>query len=110
MDTADLVARFANYIDSGSISALGIGEDMDDEDISMAETPVDASSVSPDSEQQSALEKQHATLKTYLDSVPYKCETPEEMDTKLAEIVDKIFLCATSGYWHLLPGWNEVFN
>ena len=110
MDSTDLAALYSNFINTGNIPALGIGSEMDEEDISMAETPVDVSSVSPDTEEQTVLEKQYATLQTYLNSVPYKCETPEEMEMKLAEIFDKMFLCAQSNNWHLLPGWNDVFN
>ena len=38
---------------------------------------------------QTTLDKQRASLQTYIDSVPYECETIEEMQEKLEEIVGR---------------------
>ena len=40
--------------------------------------------------EQSAMEEQHASLQTYLDSLPYECETVEEMQTHIVSVCNLI--------------------
>lgn len=56
--------------------------------------------------EQSAMEEQRASLQTYLDSLPYECETDEEMQTRLEEIVQKIYICAKTKNWLVMSLWD----
>jgi proteasome activator subunit 4 len=78
--------------------------DMDEDDMS----DVDATGAGEDGilQEQSALEKQQASLQTYLNSVPYECESVEEMQASLEEIVGKIMICAHAKNWLLLTTWD----
>jgi proteasome activator subunit 4 len=62
------------------------------------------------SPEQSAFEKQHASLQIYLNSVPYECETVEEMQAKLEDIVGKIMICAEAKNWLLLTTWDGMLQ
>jgi len=80
---------------------------MDDDDFSGLETPpeIDSPSVA-----QGQMEKQLESLKTYLDALPYECESPEEMQTKLEFIIGKIDVCVRSKNWSLLPNWSHLLH
>ena len=80
---------------------------MDDDDLSGLETPpeIDSPSVV-----QGQMEKQLESLKSYLDALPYECETPEEMQTKLEFIVGKIDVCVRSKNWSLIPNWSHLLH
>jgi proteasome activator subunit 4 len=56
--------------------------------------------------EQSAMDEQRASLQTYLDSLPYECETVEEMQFRLEEIVQKIYICARTKNWLVLSTWD----
>ena len=76
---------------------------MDDDDISEIESPGELT-------EQSAMEKQLASLQTYLDSLPYECETVEEMQARLEEIVQKIYVCARTKNWLVLSTWDGMLQ
>lgn len=59
---------------------------------------------------QNTLDKQRASLQTYIDSVPYECETIEEMQEKLEEIVGKILICAQTRNWKFLTTWDGMLQ
>lgn len=80
---------------------------MDDDDFSGLETPQEVDSPLAT---QGQMEKQLETLKTYLDALPYQCETPEEMQTKLEFIVGRIDVCVRSKNWSLLPNWAQLLH
>lgn len=54
--------------------------------------------------------KQEAALKTYMDSVPYDCESPEEMDKILSSIVGKIYVAAESNRVEIQRKLDEALN
>jgi proteasome activator subunit 4 len=56
------------------------------------------------------MEKQVASLKTYIDALPYKCELVDEMQAKLEAIVGKIVICAKSKNWAVLSTWDGVLQ
>ena len=58
----------------------------------------------------SAMEKQRAALQTYLESLPYQCETVEEMQARLEEIVQKIYICAKTKNWLILDEWDGMLQ
>lgn len=80
---------------------------MEDDDFSGLETPPEIDSPSA---AQGQMEKQLESLKSYLDALPYECETPEEMQTKLEFIVGKIDVCVRSKNWSVLPNWSHLLH
>ncbi|KDQ54780.1 hypothetical protein JAAARDRAFT_134622 [Jaapia argillacea MUCL 33604] len=60
---------------------------------------------SPESED-SVLEKQRASLQTYLDHLPYDGESADEMQAKLEYIVGRIVICAKAKNWLVLTTWD----
>lgn len=74
--------------------------DMDIGADSQPESPgIDSGTLSPDSAEQSLFDKQRTILQTYVDSVPYECESIEVMNEKLKGIIEKVLLCANVGDW-----------
>ena len=74
--------------------------DMDVGADSQPESPgIDSGTLSPDSAEQSLFDKQRTILPTYVDSVPYECESIEVMNEKLKGIIEKVLLCANVGDW-----------
>ena len=55
------------------------------------------------------LEEQNL-LKTYFNSLPYKCESVEEMQDKLKEIVEKLYICAKARNWIQLTSWDGLLQ
>lgn len=107
--------RFQLFIDTGNPAALlsdaDTGFAMESGDLSSPDTEMfDADGDGAPEADASAADIQRAKLRTHLDSVPYECESEEEMQAKLAHIVDKMTLCAQLCQWHLLPGWDEVLQ
>ena len=76
---------------------------MDDDDIYQIDSTGDLS-------EQSEMEEQLASLQTYLDSLPYECETVEEMQARLEEIVQKIYICARTKNWLVLSTWDGLLQ
>lgn len=58
----------------------------------------------------SDMEEQRISLQTYLDSLPYECETVEEMQARLEEIVQKIYICARTKNWLVLSMWDGMLQ
>lgn len=81
---------------------------MDEEDMSVPDSPLESGSMSP--RQGATTDKQRATLQSYLDALPYKCETVEEMQANLEYIVGKIVVCAKSKNWLVLTTWDGALQ
>jgi proteasome activator subunit 4 len=60
--------------------------------------------------EQSAHERQLASLRTFVNSVPYECESVEEMQAKLEDIVGKLMICAEAKHWLTLSTWDGVLQ
>lgn len=99
-----------------SFVALGIdiaslvgtkADDMDLDDVSAPDSPLEAGEPSPEL---SSMEKQTATLRTYLNHLPYECESVDEMQQQLEHIVGMITICATSKSWLILTTWDGVLQ
>ena len=56
------------------------------------------------------LEKQRAALQVYLDSVPYQCESLDQMQIKLESIIEKIIVCAHSKNWVSISHWDGLLQ
>ncbi|KAJ3798132.1 hypothetical protein GGU11DRAFT_782291 [Lentinula aff. detonsa] len=77
---------------------------MEDDDMSFADTPAE------DVNDPSSLETQMQSLQSYLNSVPYECETLEYMQARLEEIVGKIAVCARAQNWHVMTVWDKMLQ
>ena len=77
--------------------------EMDDDDISLS------SATPATSEEFDHLEdaKQFKSLDTYLKSLPYECESSDEMQEKLQHIVSRIIICAKTRNWASMIGWDS---
>lgn len=81
---------------------------MDDEDLSVPDSPeLESGNLTPG---QSAYERQRASLQTYLNHVPYKCESIEEMQARLETIVGRISICAQTKNWLVLTTWDGMLQ
>ncbi|KAI0094551.1 ARM repeat-containing protein [Irpex rosettiformis] len=76
---------------------------MDEDDgMSVLDSPIESDD--------SSAEKSDAILQTYLDSLPYECESVNDMKAKLEYIVGKIAMCAKSRNWLVLTTWDGALQ
>ncbi|KAI0762664.1 ARM repeat-containing protein [Fomes fomentarius] len=91
-------------LDLSALAATSLG--MDDDDISVPDSPSSESgTLSPD-----ALERQRASLQTYLNALPYESESPEDMQARLEYIVGRICICAETKNWLVLTTWDGMLQ
>lgn len=79
---------------------------MDEDEIGIADTPAESGVMTPETD----MEKQVASLKSYIDAMPYQCESVDEMQAKLEAIVGKIVICAKSANWLVLSTWDGLLQ
>jgi HEAT repeat protein len=81
-----------------------------EDDISVVDSPED---VDVQLNELSDHDRQLASLATYLKSVPYECESVEEMHAKLEYIVGKIYISIESknflSHWDGMLQWYVVY-
>lgn len=77
---------------------------MDPDDVSVTDSPIAETAEEDD------YEKQVAALQSYLNSVPYECETIDEMRAKLEYIVGRILVCAEAKNWLVLSTWDGLLQ
>ncbi|KAF5375146.1 hypothetical protein D9758_000062 [Tetrapyrgos nigripes] len=100
----DILIQAPVFINPDSL-LRGSRPDMDgDDSMSYLDTPAG------DYIEQSSYEKQTSVLQTYLNSVPYECESIEDMKKRLEEIVGKIYICAKSQNWLTLTTWDGMLQ
>ncbi|TFK41322.1 hypothetical protein BDQ12DRAFT_768249 [Crucibulum laeve] len=75
---------------------------MEDDEISFSSTG--------EVSEQSAYDKQRASLQTYLDALPYECESIDEMQQRLEEIVAKLYIAAKAKNWLVLSTWDGMLQ
>jgi proteasome activator subunit 4 len=56
------------------------------------------------------LDEESIFMQTLVRSLPYDCESVEEMREKLEFIVGKITICVKSKNWRLLTAWDDVLT
>ncbi|TFK23084.1 ARM repeat-containing protein [Coprinopsis marcescibilis] len=71
---------------------------MDDDDVSFIDLTGDP--------QLTAYERHLTSLRTYTDSLPYECETPEQMQEILESIVAKLYIAAETKNWQQFVAWD----
>jgi hypothetical protein len=81
---------------------------MEDDEMSILDSPLESGEMSP--RQSAAIDKQRANLQTYLDALPYQCESVEEMQVQLEYIVGKIAVCVKSRNWLVLTTWDGLLQ
>jgi proteasome activator subunit 4 len=79
---------------------------MDDDGDSGAATPV----LEGDDVEEASYDKQLQSLRTYLDALPYPCETPEQMHAALERIVGRIAVCARTKNWLVQGTWDGLLQ
>ena len=103
----DLTSLYASYSSDAGVDLRKYWSDMQDDDISVSETPIDSGTVTPE---RYSSEKQRNSFQTYVDSLPYECESIEEMQARLEFIVGKIFVCAQAKNWLVLTTWDGMLQ
>ena len=81
---------------------------MDEDEMSVPDSPLESGEMSP--RQPAAMDRQRQNLQTYLDALPYQCESVEEMQAHLEHIVGKIAVCVKSKNWLVLTTWDGVLQ
>jgi len=76
---------------------------MEEDDFSAVDSPAELS-------EQEDFDKQNASLQTYLNALPYECESLEDMQDNLEEIVGMIYICAKSKNWNVLTSWDGLMQ
>jgi hypothetical protein len=74
----------------------------DEMEVSMPDTPDDV--------EMSDEERQRITTSTYLNALPYACETEQEMHEKLEYIVGRLVICAETRDWTTLGTWDGILQ
>jgi hypothetical protein len=54
--------------------------------------------------------KELKSLDTYLKSLPYGCESTEEMQEKLRVIAEKLYVCVHTNSWAPSVGWDHMLQ
>jgi proteasome activator subunit 4 len=71
------------------------------------DSPLEDGALSSD---ENDLENQIESMKTDIKSVPYECESMEEMQILLEVIIGKIIVCAKSENWSVLTSWDGALQ
>ena len=77
---------------------------MDPDDVSVTDSPIAETTEEDD------YDKQVVALQSYLNSVPYECETIDQMRAKLEYIVGRILVCAEAKNWLVLSTWDGLLQ
>jgi len=85
-----------------------VDSNMDDIFTSDVGTPIDEQSNLSLEEQD--LLKQREYLDTYLKSLPYPCETEEQMNAHLEHIVGKLSVCVETKDWMASDTWSGLLE
>lgn len=84
-------------------SILDSSDRTDDDDLSVIDTPGETTDAA-------AYEKQLASLQTYINALPYNCESVEVMQDRLEDIVEKLYICAKTKNWTVLTTWDGMLQ
>lgn len=76
---------------------------MDDDDLSVIDTPGETAEAS-------VYDKQLASLQTYVNALPYDCESVEDMQDRLEDIIEKMYICVKTKNWSVLTSWDGTLQ
>lgn len=97
---AQVLASLFSDLSSDSLNQVYCSDlNMDDDDVSTI-----------GSQEQSWLEGKCKSLQTYLDSIPYECESLEEMQAKLEFIISRLYIAAKAKNWELVTAWDGLLQ
>jgi hypothetical protein len=91
-------------------ASLDLGKESQDNHFDMGDEDILSDATLDSDSEQTDMEKQLASLKTYVNAVPYECESVEEMQSKLEKIVGKIFVCVKAKNWFALSTWDGLLQ
>jgi len=100
MSISDLLSK--NQLELAK-SLLESSDRPDDDDLSVIDTPGETTDAA-------VYEKQLASLQTYLNALPYNCESVEGMQDRLEDIVEKLYICAKTKNWTVLMTWDGMLQ
>lgn len=107
----DTFSAFVSSLEAVGIDAASIAgfdkTEMDVDDVSIPDSPIESGESSIDL---SSMDRQLATLQTYLKHLPYECESPDEMQAELEFIVGRITTCARAKSWLVLTTWDGALQ
>ena len=109
---SDVAAAILNALSSsgpGAPALQHLSDNMDDDDMSVPDSPLESGDISP-TRHTAAAHRSRAVLQTYLNSLPYQCESVEDMQAQLEYIVGKITICAKSKNWLVLTTWDGALQ
>lgn len=84
--------------------------DEDDNEVSSNLTDFGERSDAPRKKDETDEERQLRNLEGWTSSVPYACETREEMQEQLEIIVSKLLIAAESRHWEHVVAWNSSLS
>ena len=103
---ASAVHKVIQASQTGAPPSAYLSTTMDEDDgMSVLDSPLES-----DDSNNSAVDKSHAVLQTYLDSLPYECESISDMQARLEYIVGRIAICAKSRNWLVLTTWDGALQ
>ncbi|SRR6267378_3725990 len=108
MDDIHDIPQSSSILSKAYKDALGTFP-MEEEDISTAPESPSIEGVDL-SREEAVIEKQRASLQTYLASLPYDAETEDEMRSRLEFILGRIIICAEAKNWLVLATWDGVLQ
>ena len=85
------------------LESLQSDKTSDDDDLSIIDTPGETADAA-------AYEKQLASLQTYLNALPYACESVEDMQDRLEDIIEKLYICVKTKNWTVLTTWDGMLQ
>lgn len=112
---SDIVDQIKDILGSGGLSVVAGPTNVltmldDDGALTPGISVEDDLNGAQDNSEEATFSKQLAYLRTFTDSVPFKCETPEEMEVKLAQIVDKLYICTKTDNARMLKAWDAMIT
>ena len=108
-DVAAAILNALSFSGSGEPALQHLSDNMDDDDMSVPDSPLESGDISP-TRPTAAADRSRAVLQTYLNSLPYQCESVEDMQAQLEYIVGKITICAKSKNWLVLTTWDGALQ
>lgn len=99
MSISDLLSQNELELSKALLDSHLSSDRIDDDDLSVIDTG-DAA----------AYEKQIASLQTYLNALPYDCESVDDMQYRLEDILEKVYVCAKTKNWTVLTTWDGMLQ
>ena len=103
MSISELLTKSNDSLDLVKSLLESMQSDKMDDDDSIIDTPGETADAA-------AYEKQLASLQTYLNALPYACESVEDMQDRLEGIIEKLYICVKTKNWTVLTTWDGMLQ